>query len=183
MRAFLALPIPDGTVAALIRVQSRLPVGRPVPEDNLHLTLVFLGDMDPRALEDLHGEIETLPLPAPQIRFGGLGTFAEMERGLTFAEVLPDEDHSRLQAKLATVARSVGADLPRRRFRPHVTLMRSNRQPKGPARDLMAGALGMPCDIPGFQADRLCLYRSELHANGARHDVLAEYPLLASGVP
>ena len=44
MRAFLALDLPQETRDALIRVQADLPVGRPVPCENLHLTLAFLDE-------------------------------------------------------------------------------------------------------------------------------------------
>ncbi|GAB5448852.1 RNA 2',3'-cyclic phosphodiesterase [Gymnodinialimonas sp.] len=177
MRAFIALPLAEPAVDALVRVQSLLPTGRPVPEDNLHLTLAYLGDVPADVLEPLHDLLQAARLPAPQIAFQGLGTFAEMEQGLTFAAVTPSDTLSALHAKVAVAARQSGADLPRRRFRPHVTLTRANRQPKGPARDRLAEAMGTPLNIPGFTAHEMCLYQSHLSEHGARHEVLASYPL------
>jgi 2'-5' RNA ligase len=58
-----------------------------VPEDNLHLTLAFLGDVGEDVLNDLHDILSSTALPAATVAFGGLGTFGEMERGLVFAEV------------------------------------------------------------------------------------------------
>lgn len=177
MRAFLALPMPEPAADALVDVQARLPFGRAVPEDNLHLTLVFLGETGEDILRDIDDLLSTTPLPAPKVRFGALGTFAEMERGLVFVTVAPDPGLLSLQSKVARIARGAGADLPRRRFRPHVTLMRANRQPKGPQRDRLAAALGTPVAIPGFVAEALVLYRSTLGSGGAQHDPLARYPL------
>lgn len=177
MRAFIALPLADPAIDALIRVQSTLPTGRPVPEDNLHLTLAYLGDTPEDVLEILHDLLGAARLPAPEIAFNGLGTFAEMERGLTFAAVTPNDTLTALQAKTAQLARQAGADLPRRRFRPHVTLTRANRQPKGPARDRLVAAISTPVEIPGFTARALTLYHSILTPNGARHEPLATHPL------
>lgn len=177
MRAFLALPLDDAAVDALIRVQSMMPTGRPVPEDNLHLTLAYLGDTPEDTLEVLHDLLDAAYLRKADIAFDGLGTFAEMERGLTFAAVTPTDALTALQAKVAQLARQAGADLPRRRFRPHVTLTRANRQPKGPARDRLAAAMGLPLDVPGFTAHSVTLYHSNLTPTGARHEPLTSYPL------
>ncbi|MDG4649044.1 RNA 2',3'-cyclic phosphodiesterase [Roseibacterium sp. SDUM158017] len=177
MRAFLAIPMPEDTATAMLEVQSRLPTGRPVPEDNLHLTLAFLGEVGEEVLADMDETLSATRLPVAEIAFGGLDTFAEMERGLAFVSVLHDDGLAALQAKVERIARMAGAALPRRRFRPHVTLMRSNRQPGGPARDRMAAALGMPVDIPGFTATELVLYRSTLQPGGALHEPLESYPL------
>jgi 2'-5' RNA ligase len=177
MRAFLALPIAEDTVAALLAVQARIPFGRHVPEDNLHLTLAFLGDVSDAVLEAIDDLLSATPLPAAPVRFAGLGTFGEMERGLVFAEVRADPALAALQSKVAHLARMAGAELPRRRFRPHVTLTRANRQPTGPARDRMAAALGLSVDIPGFDATELVLFQSTLGSGGARHDPLERYPL------
>lgn len=177
MRAFVALPIPEATVAALIHLQSTLPTGRHVPEDNLHITLAYLGETSEDVLDTLHDFLQSARLPAPEVSFQDLGTFAEMERGLTFAAIATSDTLTALQAKVAQLARQAGADLPRRRFRPHVTLTRANRQPVGPARDRLAVAMGTPIDVPGFTAHALNLYHSTLTPVGARHDILASYPL------
>lgn len=177
MRSFLAVPMPEPAAEALLSVQARLPTGRPVPEENLHLTLVFLGETAEATLATLDESLRTTRLPAARIAFGGLDTFAEMERGLVFVSVEPAPRLVALQEKLARLSRAAGADLPRRRFRPHVTLTRAARQPRGLARDRMAMSLGMPVTIPAFEAKEVVLYRSILMSDGARHEALASYPL------
>jgi 2'-5' RNA ligase len=44
MRVFVAIDLPDEVRRELETLQNALPVGRPVPAENLHLTLSFLGD-------------------------------------------------------------------------------------------------------------------------------------------
>lgn len=177
MRTFAALPLADPAIEALVRVQSLLPTGRAVPEDNLHLTLAYLGDAPEDVLEVLHDLLSAARLPKAEIAFDGLGTFAEMERSLTFAAVTPSAPLTALQSKIAQLARQAGADLPRRRFRPHVTLTRANRQPKGPARDRLATAMGIPLHVPAFTAHSVTLYQSTQTPTGARHEPLTSYPL------
>lgn len=177
MRSFIALPMDEGAISALTAAQAHLPFGKAVPEDNLHLTLTYLGEVSEPVLETLHDLLDSARLPAPDITFGALGTFAEMERGLVFAEVRSNDALTALQSRVAQIVRQAGADLPRRRFRPHVTLMRASRQPQGPARDRLATALGMRCSVPAFTAQRMCLYHSTLTPHGAAHEVIADYPL------
>lgn len=177
MRAFVALPLSEPAIAALVKVQSSLPTGKPVPEDNLHLTLAYLGQTSGDVLEMLHDLLDAARLPAAEIAFDGLDTFAEIARGLTFASVVASDSLVALQAKVAQLARQAGCDLPRRRFRPHVTLTRANRQPRGPARDRLAAALSQKIEVPGFTAVAVNLYASHLGPTGARHEVLASYPL------
>lgn len=177
MRIFLALPLADPTIDALVRIQSSLPTGRPVPEDNLHLTIAYLGHVSEDVVEVLHDLLQAARLPAPCVAFEGLGTFAEMQNGLTFAAISPSDALSAVHTKTAQLSRQAGAQLPRRRFRPHVTLTRANRQPKGGDRDRLAAAIGIPIEVPSFTAHVLNLYQSHLTPNGARHEVLASYPL------
>ena len=178
MRAFLALPIPEATAAALVRLQPLIPVGRPVPEENLHLTLAFLGDAPEAALEDLHGMLQALRAAPVEICFTALDSFTEMDRGLVFAAVERTAALQALHDRVAGLCRVAGLELPRQRFRPHVTLMRANRRPDGPARDRLAALLGPRPDVPGFTARALTLYQSTLTPRGALHEPLASYPLM-----
>jgi 2'-5' RNA ligase len=177
MRAFLAIPIPEDVAGALIRLQSTIPFGRSVPEDNLHMTLAFLEDAPEQALEDLHDLMTVLRATAVDIRFTGLDSFTEGERGLVFASVERTDALQSLHDRIAGLCRSAGLDLPRRRFRPHVTLTRANRRPDGTARDRLASSLGPVPGLPGFTARAVTLYQSSLTPRGAIHDPLASYPL------
>ena len=65
MRAFLAISLSDQTKAALAHLQSALRLARPLPPENLHLTLVFLDDQSEETLAVLHEAIAdgfSLPL-------------------------------------------------------------------------------------------------------------------------
>ena len=177
MRAFLAIPMPDDLAGALIRLQSTIPFGRPVPEDNLHLTLAFLDDAPEQALQDLHELMSALRAPAVEIRFTALDSFTEGERGLIFAAVDRTDALQALHDRIAGLCRAAGLDLPRRRFRPHVTLTRANRRPEGTARDRLAATLGPVPGLPGFTARAVTLYQSTLTPRGAIHDPIAVYPL------
>lgn len=177
MRAFLAIPIPEDVAGDLIRLQSSVPFGRAVPEENLHLTLAFLEDAPEAALEDLHDLMTALRAGAVDIRFTGLDSFTEGARGLVFAAVERTEALQALHDRIASLCRAAGLDLPRRRFRPHVTLTRANRRPDGSARDRLAASLGPVPGLPGFTARAVTLYQSSLTPRGAVHDPLVVYPL------
>lgn len=177
MRAFLAIPIPEDVAGDLIRLQSAIPFGRPVPEENLHLTLAFVEEAPEASLEDLHELMTGLHAGPVDIRFTGLDSFTESARGLIFADVERSEALQALHDRIAGLCRAAGLDLPRRRFRPHVTLTRANRRPDGVARDRLAASLGPLPGLPGFTARAVTLYQSSLTPRGAVHDPLAVYPL------
>jgi hypothetical protein len=60
MRVFVAIDLPDHVRRELEALQSALPAGRPVPAENLHLTLSFLGDQQELAVEDAHEALATI---------------------------------------------------------------------------------------------------------------------------
>ena len=178
MRSFVGLPVEGAAAAACLALQEPLPVGRPVPEENLHLTLAFLDDQSEVALEALHEALEVLRAPAMVLRATGLGLIGGRRPRLLALEVAPDPALSALRDAVRRAARGAGIDLPRERFRPHVTVQRfgAGLRPEEAPRlsDALQALPFAPFDVP---VARLTLYRSTLTPEGPIYDPLADYPL------
>jgi len=181
-RAFVGLPLPDACADACEVVQDRLSAGRDVPRDNLHLTLAFLDAQPDPILEALHSALERITAPLMTLRFTGYDLFGGAKPRLLAARVAPDPALRALRDKVRRAAHSVGLDLPRERFRPHVTLTRfAGTMTTGEARRVRRVIEGAVL-VPDWPVELVVLYRSVLSPSGARHDVLADYPL-APGAP
>ncbi|MCY1128166.1 RNA 2',3'-cyclic phosphodiesterase [Frigidibacter sp. RF13] len=178
MRLFLAIPLPEPVATRLAEVALRLKVGRPLPEENLHLTIAFLGEQREPALEELHCELERLHQPALPVTFGPLGTFGDSP-GTVHAEVQLSPGLKALHRSVMGAVRGAGITLERRRFRPHVTIARLPRHPAPGDHAEVARFLGVHAatPLPDFTADRLILYRSWLRPEGSLYEDLADYPL------
>jgi len=179
MRAFLAIPIPDDLRHAAAEVQRRLPDGwRPAREDGLHVTVRFLGELDPArapaldaGFRDAAAGTGTLPLT-----LAGVSAFPASGRPrvvwLGVLDGSADAALRHLAQRVESAATRAGFLAEDRPFAAHVTLARARRGAPAPRRPAAeAGALG------AFVAERLVLYRSELHAFGSRYHEVASYPL------
>lgn len=176
MRLFVALILPEEGLDLLSAFQDAMPEGRAVDVDALHLTLAFLGDVPEPQMPAIHEALLTVQAAPVALRFRGGEVFggrrgravaARADGGATLTD-LHDRIHSRLHG--------AGFPLPRRRFRPHVTLMRTrDKDVAGRALAAMppGGAGPFPCEAFG-------LFSSVLHPDGARYEERARYPLTGS---
>ncbi len=173
MRLFLALTLPDDARDVLAALQERLPSGRLTPEENLHLTLAFLGEHPGDVAEIVDDAMIGLRHPAIALRlhepavFGGrqgqaVGLAASGGAALT-------QLHARILSRLA----GTGVTPDRRRFRPHVTLARLPG--RADATPLIAALTG-PALGP-FSCSAFALFQSRLRPDGAEHEVLGLYSL------
>lgn len=171
MRLFFALTFSPAARAALRQAQERLrafALGARYPgEEALHLTLAFLGETpEPRAPQ-LGELLAALPAPPLALWFSQAGPLSP-EEGLW--ALFPEECPAlfALQGELAARLEGAGFPLPRRPFRPHVTLARRVAFP-GPAprgQDLLPRPLSVPCG-------RVSLLRSQLRPQGPLYTELA----------
>lgn len=173
MRLFIALDLPSSAIPDIQTIQSRLPAGRAVPAENLHLTLAFLGDQDPSILEPLHDALVSVRSAPITLTLSGVADFGgrfgqaiglAAEGGATLND---------LQSRIRSRLHGAGLALERRRFRPHVTLSRlSGKADPAPVLSALIGAKAGPMICTSFG-----LYQSNLHERGADYEPLSLYPL------
>jgi RNA 2',3'-cyclic 3'-phosphodiesterase len=177
LRAFVAIKLPDDTCDALLMAQARLRMGRKVPRENLHLTLSFLDDQPVETLEALHEEFETLRAAEFTVSLSGLGSFGGNRPRLVFADVEPNPQLDALHRQVIGAARRAGISVQRRRFHPHVTLVRL--RPGADAPDRLADAIAPLSDLrfPDIPVRSIALFRSDLHPAGPVYQELASYAL------
>ncbi|HEX8299144.1 MAG TPA: RNA 2',3'-cyclic phosphodiesterase [Rubricoccaceae bacterium] len=127
-RFFLAIAVTDTARRAIEAHLGReqLP-GRTVAPEDWHLTLRFLGETSPEALETLHEALGTADLGCPfEVAFGHFGAFPAPERAgvlwLGLGEGIAAL--TALAVRVEEVARQAGFPPERRPYTPHVTLSR-----------------------------------------------------------
>ena len=122
MRLFIAIGLEASMKAALVDMQEQLRTrrvgGTYTREENLHLTLAFLGEYgDPEGVLEV---MDTVPLSPFPLRLEGYGCFGDLYWcGLARQEAL-ERYVTRLRRALSQ------ADIPfdRKRFSSHITLLR-----------------------------------------------------------
>ena len=176
MRSFIALPLPDETREVLSDIAHSLPIGRPVSEENLHLTLAFLDDLSPLDLERIHEALDALVAPPVTLTLSGLELFGGKSPALMAMLVGGAEA---LQTKVVRAVGQAGLTLPRRRFRGHVTLTRFPRRMEPGQLTKLGRFLEAhgAAQLSPVTLDHVGLYASQLHADGARYELLADYLL------
>ena len=178
-RLFLALDLGEETRDGLMAVSEGLGVGREVEEVNLHLTLAFLDAQPEVLLQPLHEALSEISLPQVRLQLRGLEVWGGRHPSalVMLAERVPELIH--LQEKVARAVRLSGVDLGRRRFKPHVTLVRFQRGLPAEAQmrlQRFVAAEGA-ASLPLAEVESFSLYESELTADGPIYTALATYPL------
>src|SRR3954469_19512405 len=134
MRLFVAVDLDAAARAAIADEQRRLARGiadgtpiRWMSPGQLHVTLVFLGDIREAQLELVMATYaEPASLPHFDIVFGGIGVFPERgsPRALWVGVRQGARELIALQQVMAARARTVGVPLEQRAFTPHLTIGR-----------------------------------------------------------
>ncbi len=179
MRVFVAIDLPEFIRGELTSLQSALTVGRPVPAQNLHLTLSFLGEQTDQDCEEAHEALSAIRAASFGLHLQGVGSFGKRSPKLIYADVERSEALFELERQINRGLRSAGLKFEKRRFRPHVTIARlpgnlSVRE-LSEIQDFLtyhAAFRGAYFQVTGFH-----FYRSFLTREAARYELLSEYQL------
>jgi 2'-5' RNA ligase len=173
MRLFIALLLPTEAHDAIEAVQARFSIGRPIPSENLHLTLAFLGYQSEETATELHHGLETLRSPCLDLTLSGAAVFGGRHGQAIALSADGGPELKALNDRIQSRLRGAGLTPERRRFRPHVTLARlPGRTDPGPTLRQLTGVTLGP-----FACMAFALFASTLRPDGAIHDELARYQL------
>ena len=135
-RLFIGITLPDEAVDALVADQAALSphlrTGRASDRENLHLTLVFLGEVDDdveRRVRDAVQAAATAGRPLT-LSLGDLGSFDHRNRLVLWRGIQSGAGLDELRSLQARLVRELlDRDVPveDRHYRPHVTLVRNAR--------------------------------------------------------
>ena len=154
MRLFIAIPFSEEFKSELIRVQNEMKVngvrGNFSRPENLHVTVAFLGEVkDPApAMKAL----ESVPVPELRLTSGPLGNFGE----LLWIGLRKNSALEEYVAEVRHALDNAGVEYDRKKFRPHITLVRRADWPYQVLVEELAEVHRVRMTV-----DRVCLMKSE----------------------
>lgn len=161
-RLFVAIWPPDDVLDRLADVERPKDQGvRWVPQENLHITLRFLGDADEH---EVSARLDDVVLPAATAVVGPAFDLLG-ERSLISPVAGVDE----LAAVVQHAVRGLGTEPERRRFQGHITVARLARR----ARPFRSAGRRFEAT---FDVTEVALVASTLTESGAVYDTVATWP-------
>jgi len=174
-RLFVAIRPPAAARKLLLGAMGGISGARWQTEDQLHLTLRFIGEVDRHRAGDIHAALGGIHHPPFEIALNGIGAFERRGQADTvWAGVAPHEPLKALHNKVDAALARVGVEPDQRAFLPHVTLARLKRSsgPLGNLLELSGGLASAP-----FTVDHFALFESDLTPEGAVYSIVERYPL------
>ena len=174
-RLFVAIRPPEPIRDLLIDAMDDSADFRWQDEEQLHLTLRFIGEVDRHVASDLAyalGRVRAVRFP---VRIKGVGSFDQRNSGALWARLEPKEPLAALAAKIERSCQQVGLEPERRAFHPHVTLARWKGRRTRELADFLDRRRGLASEP--FEVTEFTLFESRLSRHGAHYEEVASYAL------
>ena len=135
IRSFISIPLAADVSRAAVKIMRRLGSEgdgiKWVPEENFHLTLKFLGEVDNTVVPDICNVLDDICQQHEpfELSFAGTGAFPDLQRPRILYIGVQDESGTlvKLVAALETELAELGFKPEPRDYTPHLTLGRTKR--------------------------------------------------------
>lgn len=175
LRLFVGLRPPPAIRAGLLELVGGVPGARWQDDDQLHITLRFIGEIDRRVAEDCVAALSSVRSPPFELALAGVGRFDTRGRvNALWAGVRPHEAIAALHRKIDAALVRTGLAPERRAYLPHVTLARLNAQAES-VEPFLASHAGLVSER--FAVEQFLLFESHLGRGGARYEAIARFAL------
>jgi RNA 2',3'-cyclic 3'-phosphodiesterase len=177
IRLFIAIDIPSPLRLLLHAMGHGIPGARPVGEDQIHLTVRFIGEVEGGMAKDIEEALTEVRATPFTLSIKGVGHFPP--RGaprVLWAGLSPSDEL--LQVRNRIERQLIACRLPaeQRKFAPHITIARLKDCSLKRLGEYLAGNALFQTDE--FPVDSFSLYVSRLTKSGAIHSVVRNYPLV-----
>ena len=197
MRVFIGIDLDDGIRTHIARfldgVRGFAPDVRWLNPESLHITLKFIGEQKPEAVEEIREHLRQIHGPPIEVRLGGYGFFPSAKAPRVFwIGIESGPPLAQLATDIDTATAEFGIEREQRAFSPHLTLARGSgksgspkwRKGDRPNSDfavLQKRLEAMPAlDFGTMTAREFVLYQSQLSPKGSKYAKLQRYPLTIS---
>lgn len=177
-RLFIAIELPPNIKAKIIEFQDKLkklPIKATwAKPENIHLTLVFLGEIDYNQIPDIIATLDKLKDDAFEVSFSRLGGFPSLNKVQTlWLGIQENLALSYLQMKISKRLAQLDLKIDERKFIPHITVGRF-KKPQNLEKKLSQFA---EINFGSFKAKEFILFESELLSKGAKHITIKKFLL------
>jgi 2'-5' RNA ligase len=174
LRLFVALELPIEVRERLRAVMGGVHGARWQTDQQLHMTLRFIGEVDEAKAEDIDSALRAISFSPFQVSLHGAGLFGTMHKPrMLWAGAAPEAPLAHLSQKIETALVRIGLPAETRKFTPHITLARF-KGPSGRVERFLADHDQLWS--PPWTVERFTLFRSHLAHSGAIYEPLAAYP-------
>jgi 2'-5' RNA ligase len=180
-RLFVGIRPPEAIRDLLLDAMDASADFRWQTDEQLHLTLRFIGEVERPVANDLADSLSRIRTPFFDLQISGVGRFEQRSSGTLWAGIEPKPPVSALAAKIERVCQSVGLEPERRAFHPHITLARWKGRRTREVQDYLERTSGLSSEP--FTVHELTLFESHLSRHGAHYAEVASYPLASDQGP
>jgi RNA 2',3'-cyclic 3'-phosphodiesterase len=174
-RLFVAIRPPEPIRDLLIDAMDDSADFRWQDEEQLHLTLRFIGEVERPVAEDLAAALARIRAEPFELRIAGVGRFEQRSGGALWAGVEPKARVAALAAKVERACQQIGLEPERRAFHPHITLARWKGRRTREVQDFLERYRALASEL--FAVTDFTLFESRLSRHGAHYEEVASYPL------
>jgi 2'-5' RNA ligase len=174
-RLFVAIRPPEPIRDLLIDAMDESPDFRWQHDEQLHLTLRFIGEVDRPLADDIAAALTRIRAERFSLRIAGTGRFEQRNSGSLWAGVEPKAPVAALASKIERACIDLGLEPERRAFHPHITLARWKGRRTREIADFLQRTRGLASEP--FDVSEFILFESRLSRHGAHYEEAASYPL------
>ncbi len=176
MRLFIAIPLPQGVKQKLLDLQQPINGVRWQSQEQMHLTLKFVGEVDTTTASELREELDNITYPGFLMTIEGIGYFPDGQQPkVVWAGIKENANLQELHKNVEDRCKKKGIAPENRPYKPHVTIGRTKNTSKQAVTSFINKYNSFI--LPDIPVNEFALYESKLHPDGARHHRLQTYLL------